>query len=288
MLTYEEFLRQNGATTEEVKALTEGSFSGAAKKMFERLQAEEARAVAAERKATDVESTWKNFYENDVADSFKKAELAAVAAQAEAARYKTTLLEAHKRGIMKLTKDMGFDVDDAGNPNPSPSPSPAAATGSFDPDKYTREVLLPLADKEGDAIAMMTEIASEHAALFPGERPNWRELRREAVQRKVPLEQLWREKFKIDEKRAAVQKAADDARIAAAVDERYKVREQELISKYGNPDSRPLVPSTATLTSRVMRQGEGKQPWDRGISDEAMRNERVKAATEKQLQRQAS
>src|SRR5205807_2871531 len=114
----------------------------------------------------------------------------------------------------------------------------------------TSDAVLALAEREAESIALMSDIAAEHVYLFGAPLRNARELRREALTRKVSLEQVWQEKYKVVEARtardAAEKKAAEDL---IRKNEREVVT-AEFASRYGNPELRPVEPSRSPFTPR--------------------------------------
>lgn len=270
-MTYEEYLRANGATDEDIKTLNHP----AARKLFEQQQAAEAARVAAEDKVTTLQTNTDNWYNNDILPKYTQTEAEMVAAKAEADRAKAVIREMAKRdaALAQVAKDMGYTVEGAPPPPNTPPNTPAG----FDPSKYvTSDTLLQVAEREGDAIAIAQDIAYEHSRLFPDQPLNFRELRKEAVQRRISVESLWMDKFKVADARqrqADARRAAEEARIRE--DERKKVQD-EYASKYGDPNVRPLVPSNSPFTVRkveVDAARAGKQPWE--IGEKALERNRV-------------
>lgn len=282
-MTLAEYLRQSGADEESIKALTEGSFSGAAKRAFDKLQADAAAAqedaVKARKLASDTETTWKTFYENEVTPKYTDMQNQVVTSTAELARAKAAVLAAQEQGLSKVAEQLGWKTADGGG-NP-PSPAAPGVPANFDASKFVSlDQLNAIAEREGDAIAIAQDIAAEHALLFPGQRLNMRDLRKEAVARRISVMQMWEEKFGVAKARAdaeaARQKAHDDAIAKQARDAAIA----EMTGKYANPETRPLAPSSSPFTHRA-QTGRDKQPWER--TDDASRD-RVARATQKVLQ----
>ena len=154
-----------------------------------------------------------------------------------------------------LAKQAGYE------PDPDKVVTPLAA--GLDPSRYfTRDEIIQIANKEGDAIAVAQDIASEHAILFPGQRLNFRAIREEAQSRKLSAEAVWMEKYKVADARAAQSKAAADAHDKKIADEAYDKAKRELASQYGNPDVRPLATSVNPFAARPT-SGRTRQPWQR-------------------------
>lgn len=276
-MNYAQYLKSLGATDEDIKILD----TPIARKAWEQQQAavataEQARADAIAR-ATAIEKANQDWYNNDILPKYTQTEADMVAAKAEADRAKTVIREMAKRdaALAQVAKDMGYNVESNTPPPNAPPNTPAG----FDPSKFvTTDLLVQTAEREGDAIAIAQDIAYEHSRLFPDQPLNFRELRKEAVASRKSVEQLWLEKFHVPEarqKQADARRAADEARIRE--DERKKV-EAEWAGKYGDPNLRPLVPSSSPFTTRAADTTRaGKQPWE--VGSNALSRDRVQKAT---------
>jgi len=261
---YIEHLRANGASEDDIKALTEGSFAAAAIKSFDAAQAriatEAAAAAKAKADATAYQEKADKWWNEQAIPEYQKMERESTLAKANEARIVAAIKASQDEGLKAIAKEMGYPVD--GAPPPAP-PNPALPAG-FDPKNFvTTETLLQIAEREGDAIAIASDIAFEHRQLFPDKPLNFREMRKAALAAKKPVEQYWMETFGVTAAReaavAARQKAHDDALIAqGAAAEREKI-----VSQYGNPDARPLQPSTSPFAIRK-ETGRDKQPWEAG------------------------
>ena len=271
MALYSEYLKSCGATPEEIAVLD----TPTARRAYDRMEASVVENAAAAKAAKDSAAAYQQkadgWFEkvNGEVEEARKAEMLA---KAEAARSRTVIEEMTKRGLIDVAKEMGYEV-----PAASVAPTPAALDSRY----VTNETLLQVAEREGDAIAIAQDIAYEHSRLFPDRPLNFRELRREAVTRKVNVEALWMERYGVTAAREARAKAAQDAHDAKMRDEGRKSAETEFASKYANPDMRPGVVSQHPLAPRPATQRE-KQPWETGD----LSNERVLRATKKVLETQ--
>lgn len=274
--SFEDYLRSQGASAEDVKALTEGSFSATARRAFDKLQADLA-AEADARKAAEVgaaayEERINAWYEAEApkADAYRNE---AITASAELAKAKAALREAEKKGLIKVAEQLGYKLDDA------PVAPPAAAAAALDPTKYfTRDEILQIAEREGEAIATAADIAYEHRVLFPDRPLNFKELRAKAVAARKPVQQLWEETFGVPaarQARADADKAAYEKKLR---DEGASAERERLASQYGNPDARPLSPSASPFAFNRSKSHEGKQPWE--LDANALHSDRVRRATE--------
>jgi hypothetical protein len=281
--SFEDYLRSQGASAEDVKALTEGSFSATARRAFDKLQADLAAEVDA-RKAAEVGAA---AYEERVNTWFEtegpKAEAyrnEAITAGAELAKAKAALALAEKKGLIKVAEQLGYKLDDAPPTRTDPSTVP-----SIDPNKYfTRDEILAIAQKEGEAIATAADIAYEHRVLFPDRPLNFKQLREKAVAAKKSVEQVWMEDFGVTAAREARAKADKDAYEKKLRDEGAAAERERLASEYGNPATRPLATSSNpfAFVHRSDKSREGKQPWDLGGGGDGTRlqSERVQRVTE--------
>jgi hypothetical protein len=276
MASYAEYLKSNGATEEEIKILD----TPTARRAYERMEASVVANAEEAKKLRESSAT----YEAKVEDWYRseqekrtKVENEIISAKARADKAESVLRTAHERGMIDVAKDLGYEFDKKVEPEKKVD---AVDTSKF----VTQESLLSLAEKEADSIAWMNDIAAEHVYLFNAPLRNARELRAEATRRKVSIQQVWEEKYKVPEARTAKEAAATQAnedRIRK--DERTKIT-AEFADKYGNPDVRPLVESRNFLVPRKEsgRDG-GKQPWDAGTDLESGSNDRVRRATQNAL-----
>lgn len=273
-MTYAEFLKSQGATDEEIKILVSPASEKAYNALQTSLAASAAAAAKAEKDKTDAIGQYDTWYNEQAVPAYKKMEQEAIIAKANEARATAAIRAAQAAGLVDLTKDLGYEVD--------PEKAAAAAraanpNANFDPSKYVdRDTLLSLVEREGDAIALAQDIAAEHSRLFPGMSLNFRELRKEAVAAKKPVEQLWMEKYKVSDARAAQAKIKQDEYDSRLRKEGADAKATELASRYGDPNQRPLVASNNPFVPRA-DSGRDKQPWD--VPDRS--NERVQKATAK-------
>lgn len=267
MTTYAEYLKSQGATDDEVAVLN----TPVAQRAYAAMEAQATKAVAdaaaAMTQAKELETRTKVWYDDQIIPEYKKLEADAITAKAELARARALIQSATDQGLLKIAENMGYKADGT----PSTPTAPAAA----DPRYVTMETLTSVAEREGDAIAIAQDIAFEHRQLFPDRPLNFRELRREAVAARKSVEQLWQEKYGVvaaREKAAADAKAGYEARLIKQGEDAALAK---YASEYGNPNTRPLAPSTSPFAARPVT-GRDKQPWERTDSAEA---ERVSRAT---------
>jgi len=272
MATYAEYLKSQGASEEEIKILDTPLARRAYERMEEavvRLDGEAKKAREGADKYHEEVDAW--FKKHD--EEFKTVEQQLIAAKSKAASFESALRTINDRGIIDVTKDLGLNLD---------APAPAAKKDepvAIDTSKFvTTDAVLQLAEREAESIAMMSDIAAEHVYLFGAPLRNARELRKEATTRKVSLEQVWMEKYKVPEartaKEAATAKAAEDT-LRAKITEEVTAK---LASQYGNPDLRPLEPSRSFLIPNKDR-GRDKAPWELGTDGDSGSNDRVRRAT---------
>lgn len=275
MATYAEYLKSQGASAEEITVLD----TPLARRAYERMEASvmsnHEEAEKQKKIAADYQEKVNAWYEKNETE-FKTVESQLVAAKAAEAKAVSALRTAHERGMLDVAKDLGYNFEEP----PKAPPKTPEGTPALDTSKYfTKDDILSIAEKESMAIAVASDIAAEHVYLFGKPLRNMRELRAEAVQRKLPLEQVWMEKYKVTEARTAQEaKEKTDAENKIRADERTKV-ETEFASKYGNPDVRPLEPSRSFLTPRPTINRE-KAPWETGLDGEGGSNDRVRRATQ--------
>ena len=285
---YRAHLRAQGASEEDIKALTEGSFATAAVKAFDASVAAAAAETARIRAEADASiATYKanadKWYEEVATPALSAAQQAKIKSDAEAARLRSLVAQSQDEGLKAVAKEMGYDVTGGAN-NPPPNPNPG--TPGFDPNKYfTRDEIVSIAAQEGEAIAVAQDIAFEHRQLFPDKPLNFRELRREALAAKKPVEQFWMERYGVTaarDKAAADAKAADEARIRK--EERDKVT-AEFAERQANPN---LIPGTTSINPIAPRAAAGrdKQPWESGLAAEGGSGDRTQRAAKLFAERQ--
>lgn len=278
-MTYAEYLKSLGATEEEIKTLD----TPLARKAFDN----QVSAAAAAKSAADSYQERANAWYEEQKGNLTKAQTDAVAARAEVERLRGTLLEAQRQGLIDVAKDLGLKLEELerkGTPTP-PNPSP----NGFDPERYfTRDDILAIAEREGEAIAVSQDISAEHMSLF-GKPVNFRELRREAVAAKVPVEQFWMTKYNVTKAREDRAKAEEEKKLQAVRDEERKKVEAEWAAKLSqNPNLRVLEPSSAPFAPRSGNDIRvGKQPWEVGTSEQ-LHDARVRKGTELALKREVT
>lgn len=272
-MTYAEYLRSQGATDDEIKILDVPLARKAFEKMQTDLSAAESARKAAETAAAEIETKTKEWYDSTVVPTYESIRNESIRNAAELAKAKTALIEIQKRGLVNVAKDMGYDPEGA----PPADKTPAAA---FDPEKFFQERIVPLAASEGDAIAVAQDIAAEHRVLFPDRPLNFRELRREAVAAKKPVEQFWMERYGVQAARDA-KAAADKEAYERKLRDEGAAAERARYADQANPNMRPFAPSASPFTPRPAANRE-KQPWE--IGSEALAGDRVARATKKVLE----
>jgi hypothetical protein len=287
-MTFAEYLQSLGASSDDVKALTEGSFAGTAKRAFDKLQADAASAAAEAKKQRDInvayEAKVNEWFDKHDAE-FKTVEQQVIAAKAKEAAAVAALRTAHERGMIDVAKDLGYNFDAPPNNTPPNNNAPLDSSKFVTADLFANKIS-EFSERAGDGLAVLQDIVLEHMQLFPNQPLKVRELRSAAVKANKSVEQYWLETFKVDEARAAMAKRASDAHEAEL---RKKITEEvtsEFASKYGNPDVRPLQPSTNFLTPRK-ETNRDKAPWETGLEGEGGSNDRVRRATQNALKAQS-
>src|SRR5580765_486326 len=274
-MTYAEYLKANGATEDEIKVLD----TAVSRRAFDKSQAdaEEARAAAAKLEETmkNYETRVNQWYtENDA--KLKQVQNQAVTSAAEAARAKAALLEAQRQGMVDVAKDLGYEAE-------PPKQQPAQLD-----DRYlSREAFAAAGETFAANLAGLLDAANEHARLFPGTPFNADQLRREAQASGKTLLPYWEEKYKVREAREQAAQKQRDAEIAKWKQEGAKEKETELISRLGNPELRPLVPSKSPFAVRPDdKLRADNQPWNK--SETQLQNDRITRASQKLMERQTS
>lgn len=278
MPTYAEFLKLQGATEDDIKVLD----TPVGRKAFDKLQADATAAVTAaanaDRARVDYEAQ-SNKWHDEVNTSYLTMKDQLVVAQANEAKARAVIIAARDQGLIKVADDLGYVT--------APPAAAAPPPGTFDPNKYfNKDDVVAIAMKEAEAIALAQDIAAEHGRLFPGVPLSFRELHRDAVARKISVEALWKERYKVDDARTARATADKDAYEKRLREEGAAAARSELASQYGNPDTRPLSTSQSPFAPRPAASRE-KQPWESGTDGDNGSNDRVQRATKSLIERQA-
>ena len=265
----EDVLKSQGYSEEDIKALgpllTDAKFRGAVEKTAG--MAEEAQAAA--QKWEKESQTWAEWHQSTALPTIEKSLKNEQDARSEAASLRERLKTLQDQGLVTLAQQ-------AGEPTVQQPSQPQSGTpAGFDPKAHklvTEDDVLRFADMEGDAIAAAQDIASQHYELFGTRLPSFRELRKESVAAKKPIDQYWQEKFKVSERRAEIDaKNRAEAEAKVRADERSKV-----ISELANPMTRPPSNSRAPFARRGPGSETAQQPWQNS-------NERSAARVEKAL-----
>jgi hypothetical protein len=272
-VTYAEYLKANGATEDEVKVFD----TAVGRRLYDKqvAEAEEARAAAAKLEETmkNYETRVQSWYtENDA--KLKQVQNKAITAEAEAARAKAALLEANRLGLVDVAKELGYTPEVA---------KPAAA--ALDDRYLTMDKFTAAGESFAANLAGLLDAASEHARLFPNIPFNADALRQEAKAQGKILLPYWEEKYKVRDAREAAATKQRDAEIAKWKLEGAKEKETELVSRFGNPETRPLTPSKSPFTARKEDPLRAdNQPWNK--SESQLSNDRVQRATQRLIESQ--
>lgn len=277
-MTYGEYLKSLGATEEDIKLLD----TAIGRKTFEAMQAADARATAAESARTTERTTLEKWRDEQVIPLVSDMQKKVILAEANEAKARQAIKTLQDQGLIDVAKDLGYDT-------PPPANAPPANNGGangFDPAKYfTKDDVVAIAAREGEAIAIAQDIMNEQRYLFPDKPvgPTWfRDLRAKAQAANKSVEQYWMESNGVAaarEARTLADKTAYETRLRT---EGATAERERLSSTYGNPDARPLVPSNSPFTKRP-DQGREKQPWE--VEDRS--NDRVQRATKAILDMQS-
>lgn len=281
MATYAEYLRSQGATDAEIAVLD----TPIARRAYERLEASVVENFEAAKKAREgaqaYEAKANEWYEANETKT-KELEAKLVTEAGLRAKAEGALRVAHERGMIDVAKDLGYDFTQPPAAPPNPNAPPAIDTSKF----VTQETLLAVAEREGDAIAIASDIAAEHAYLFGSPLRNFRELRKEAVSRKVPVMQVWEEKYKVADARTARVAADEKAKTDALTKKITAEVEAKFAEQYGNnPNLRTPEASRSPFAPRPAANRD-KQPWETGIDGDNGSTDRVRRATQTFLKSQ--
>jgi hypothetical protein len=283
-MDFAEFLKSQGASADDIKALTEGSFSSIARRAYEKLQADATAASAEAEKQAKIAKDYEGrvnswFDEHD--KEFKTVEQKLVAESARAAKAEAALRVAHERGMIDVAKDLGYNFEE-----PPKAPPKKDEPLNVDTSKFlTVDRIKPLLEDAGNGFAVLQDMVLEHMQLFPNQVLHVKELRDKAVAAGKTVHQYWLETFKVEDARKAREAAAQTAHDDKIRKEERERVQTEFASKYGSPETRPLVESKSPFTPRPAANRE-KQPWETGYTGEDGSNDRVRRATQTFLKSQ--
>jgi len=267
---YYDYLVANGATAEEAKALD----SPISEKLYlKQLSDQEAEITRLKEEAEKYQTSVQNWYTN-ANGKLTQAQNDAIAAKAEEARAKAALVEAQKRGLLDVAKDLGWSEE------PPKKELPAAD------DRYvSKQDFGNLMSDAGASLARMADLKDEYFSLT-GQRLNLSALVAESkAAGAADIFSYADKKFNLPAKREEAAKKSRDEEIAKWKAEGAREKETEMVSQYGNPATRPMMPSQrpifATRTGDGLR--EGKNPWDQ--TDGKLAADRQERATKKAIER---
>lgn len=259
--TFEEIMKENGATEEDIKALSGNQKYRTA---IESAYASNEKLAADKAAAEGRVAQYDEWYEKTALPTVADANAKRVTAEADLAAQNARLKKMQDEGLMKVADDQGYKADDQ-------KPKAGDVPAGFDASKYIdRDLFMQTVAKEGQAIAMATEIAQEHFDLF-GKRLPMKELHAEAVKLGKSVEELWLTKYGVQAKRDELNKTAEDARIA-------KIK-ADAIAEYKSTEANPMTrtPAASLFPSsfRGTKDDATKAPWQSGESRENNRVQKV-------------
>jgi hypothetical protein len=244
--------QQSGYTDEELKNFE--SIMGNAKftSMLIKLQSAVSTAESARAKAEQDRLDWENNYQEKVLPELRTVTQDSLTAKGEAARLKAQLEQARQYGIVPDEPDAAAQVD------------PPRASGSPDPNAFTREDFARFSQAQSTAVTALNDLNAEHFKLYGSPLPNSQELVDETVrQRKLghtnfTLRNAWEQKFDVPKKREEIAAAAEQKKIDAAVSEALKSDRE----KHGaNPNTRSGQPSRFATYKASDAGGNNAEPW---------------------------
>src|SRR5258708_2334700 len=163
-MTCGEYLKSIGASAEDIKAMTEGSFAAAGQKAFEKMMADadaaRAEGLAAKEAAKKDRDQLTGWFNETAVPEFKEMERRSLAAEAEAGKARAAWKAAQERGLVDLEqlKALGYDT------TPPVVKTPTGLPEGFDPSQFvTRNDIKGVADNAGDGLAVLQDIVMEHA-----------------------------------------------------------------------------------------------------------------------------
>lgn len=243
MSTYADLLKSQGASDEDVKLLD----TPIARKAYDKLQSDLAGAERVRQEAQAAADANKKWYDEQALPYIETLTKAKNTAVGEAAANAAKVKALQEAGLIEAASNEEVAAEAARK-------AAAAGQPTFDASKYvTTETLHAVANREGDAIAIAQDIAYEHSRLFPDKPLNFRNLRKEAVEKNISVETLWETRYGVPAARdakAAADKAAYEAKIAADAVSRFK-SEHPITQPglgYSQPSANPFTGNVPSAT----------------------------------------
>lgn len=261
MATYAEFLKANGATDADITILD----VPVARKAYEKAQSDMAEASRIQGEAQGLRAANDKWYNEQALPTIEAATNQRIAAQAELAAERARNKTLQDAGLIEVAENADAVAEAARR---------AAASGqpTFDASKYvTTDLLTQVANREGDAIAIAQDIAYEHGRLFPDKPLNFRQLRKEAVEKNISVESLWESRYSVPaarEAKATAERTAYEAKIASDAVARFKSEHPAT-----NPALGYATPSSTPFTGAVPSANDAALPWLK--SDNQKVNDRI-------------
>jgi len=274
MSKYYDYLVANGIGAEEAKAMD----TPAAQKMFDKIEGErddfKTKFEQTDENLKNYEASVQTWHQT-ASKQLTQAQNDVIAARSEEARHKAALETAQKQGLLDVAKDLGW------------TPEPPKKEPTADEKYISRDELGRFMSDAGVTLARMADLKDEHARLFPGQKLNINELLAESKAKGAPnVFEYYEKKFNAPAAREAVAKKEREDEIAKWKSEGAKEKEAELVSKMGNPFTRPGMPSQKPIFQ--VRDGDAlradKKPWDQ--VDGKLSEDRVQKAINKFNERQ--
>jgi hypothetical protein len=281
MSKFADYLRSLGTAEADITVLD----TPAAQKAYDAMEARMAEAVKVERDKMETYQGQVNQYYETTNAKAKQLENQAIVATAEAARAKAALLEAQRQGLIDVARDLGYTPDDQAAKDAAARAAAERANGGTNVDELMKQIS-PALESAGDGLAAVMDAMVEHTKLFPDRPFNAREIRRQSVAAHKPFYQYWEETFKVADARAAAAAAAQKAHDDKIAKDARDAAIAEMASTYGNPATRPAVPSNAPFVVRKSADGKPEAPWARSESEAS--DARVRRATENLIKSQGT
>lgn len=259
-MTHREYLKSIGMTDAKIAEMETAFGPDLMTKAFEAPLQQLAEAQRQVTEATAKKEEFETFYQTEVLPKVSTVYQDAINMRTQNAALTERL---------KAAKEYGFLSDEAasgivpGTPPGSPvqvpgSPAAPGAPASGAPDSryvsasdFTRQVTeIPA------MLGRLTKMSNEHFSLFGAPLLDVDELIGEAQRRKVNVQQVWSEKYKVEDKRKEITAAASAAHDRQVAEEAVR----KYASDHGQPFTRPGVVSTA---SRFVSKStdDVRQPW---------------------------
>ena len=257
-----DFLAEQGLSGDEITAIVGNAAS--AKAMTAALAKFDEGNTALDA-ANNERAEVTKFWDEKVTPALSSVDTKVAQANSESARYKAYLTS---------LKDAGYEVPEGLLDSKTVVP-PASTQPRNDDGRYvTADQFAKMGRETAPTLIQLTQMSNEYQDLYGKPYVSMEADFAEAQRLGKPFGQYARDKYKFADKRSERQQAEQDKLIESKVEERYKAKESELVSKYSdNPNTRAPLPSRF---DRIEKAGDDRKgSWKSDAGRQAAQKDRM-------------